>query len=346
VVALKGWNELTLMSLIAVCLYSAEGVLSGFEKYENTALTFAFIFGVIFFAANTISIIMSVNKDKNTDITFDTISAALNAAMLSTFILAIIPDEWHSILLTLLALIFSLAAFFIYKITKQTAPFFVYSGIALAMLAYVTFLICGNNSQGLAAAYTIEIAALSLTAYLITKKLKLATELSLLFIVPLAILLPSIGRIMSSTDKGDLLIDYTVTSLFVLVSSALTLYYLSQGEEESKDGSDFKYLSGFVLSVSGLIILSIIWGLCDLMFGEAGYSIALIIYAIIGTIMYVFGKNTNNKFIKIVGSVLIALTVFWLVTVLIVLEPIFRIIGFIVVGVVLLSSAFLLKNKN
>jgi uncharacterized membrane protein len=62
--------------------------------------------------------------------------------------------------------------------------------------------------------------------------------------------------------------------------------------------------------------------------------------------MYVFGKNTNNKFIKIVGSVLIALTVFWLVTVLIVSEPIFRIIGFIVVGVVLLSSAFLLKNKN
>ncbi len=376
VVALRGWRILTLLSLIGVCMYSAAGVISGFGIYENAALVFAFVFAIVFFITNTISIVQisrlrsetqDTNQETKLNITSDIWSAILNVSMLTTFVIVIISPEWHALVLTLIALVFSVGGFVIYKITKQNMPFFVYSGVAIALLAYVTFLLCGDNTKALAAAYTIEVAVLALVSYMFTKNLRLSSNLSLLFAGPVLLLMNSVTNILRNSvnnynynayynnysnnlaqDTTSLLPDYAVVLLFIIISTLTAFYFKTEARKlnNSELEKEINAKQTLVLGVCSLLVLAIIWGLCQVAFGEAGYTVALIIYAIIGVVMYVYGKNTDRKSIKTSGMLLIGLTVLWLVTILIAADPVFRIIGFVVIGIVLLSSAFLLKNKN
>lgn len=370
VVAMRRWRVLTLISLVGVCIYSAAGILSGFGVHENAALMFAFIFGIIFFITNTISLIrnesLQSRNDKasvSDDAIPDIISAALNVSMVSTFILSIVQEEWHVLLLTLVALVFVVGGFLIYKFTRNPAPFFVYSGISLAVIAYVTFLIFGDSFRALTVAYTTEIACLSVAVYVLTKNITSASNAMYLFTFPLLLLLKSISNIANNVQTinnyygyygidyynsnygseipNNLGLDYLVVIFFMVVTVSLAYFYTTRDIE--KKGH---FINNIIFFINAIILLAIIWGVCQTLFGLAGDPVALIVYSIIGVPLYVYGANTNKQIFKVAGGSLIALTVLWLVQTIMDAGPIARILGFIIIGAVLLSSAFLLKKKN
>lgn len=365
VVAITRWRVLTLIALIGVCVYSASGVIFGFGTYTSDALVFVFVFAGIFFLTNTISLLrnrdlidVSASPDQGTAMP-DIIAAVLNVAMLVTIILTTMAKEWHILVLSLIAVVFVMAAYLIYKNTKNPLPFFTYAGIAGALLAYVTFLALGDDYKALAAAYTLEIGALSLLTYILSQKVEKASQIMILFGIPLVLILPSIKNIVGNvtsisnyvydyykydynyTTPNNLGMDFAVAILFMAVTVSLASYYYFKTLD--KDVS----LLNMVLGINGLIFLAIIWGLCVMLSGEfAGKVLSLIIYAVIGVCAYVYGKNRDLNLIKYAGGVLVGFTIYVLLETLDNIDTDLKVVGLSVIGFVLLLSAFILKKKN
>jgi hypothetical protein len=134
--------------------------------------------------------------------------------------------------------------------------------------------------------------------------------------------------------------DFLIVVLFMVVTISLASYYKFKRP-------DTESLLNLVLNINGLIFLALIWGIYLVVFGvDVAITMSLITYAIIGMISYVYGKNRGRGFIKVVGGMLICFTTLWMLAVLVDMGPVARIIGFVIIGAILLSSAFMLKKKN
>ncbi len=344
VLALTGWRILTLMSLIGVCIYSSEGIMYGFGVYTDAALLFAFAFAAVFFITNTVSLIKNANIESD-NVLPDIIAASLNAAMISTFVLSIMDKEGHVMVLMGIAIAFSFAAFAVYKAIKRPEPFMVYSGISGVMFAYITYLLLDENIKALAAAYTLEVLMLSLVTYILSRKLNTANNLLWLLIVPLILIQESIWRVVDNSNV--LLSDYILIIFYICTTTAITLFYRKEIKTQNVLNGIIPFVYNLIWSIAMLQSLAIIWGACRIVFaGDGGIMLALIIYAIIGIPMYIMGKNREMKVLKVAGAALIGLTTLWLMTILIAMGAVYRIAGFIIIGVIMLSSAFFLKKKN
>lgn len=372
VVAITRWRVLTLLALIGVCIYSSSGVISGFGIYANQVLMFSFVFAVIFFLTNTVSLLRNRDligdtnsMDGNSSAMPDIIAAILNVAMLTTLILTTMAKDWHVLVLSLVAITFVIGAYIIYRYTRNPLPFFTYAGIAGVLVAYITFLALGDSSKALSAAYTVEVVVLSLLVYMLTRSVGHACKPLVLLSVPLALIIPSITNIIANKTttttinpnydyynpignsyyvsiSNNLWLDYLVVVLFLMASAGTAMYYKSV-----KKSTDNELIMNLILLGDGLIMLALIWGVCQTLFGESmGVTASLIIYAILGVAAYAYGKNTNNEVVKVLGGALIGLTMLWLVSILAAMGPVAKVTGFIIVGGVLLSSAFMIKKKN
>lgn len=345
VVALTGWRILTLLSLVGVCIYSSKGIMDGFGIYADTTLLFAFAFAIIFFIANVISLIKNANIESD-DVLPDIISASLNAAMISTFVIYIMNQEWHAMVLAGIALSFSAAAFVIYKAIKRPEPFVVYSGISGVIFAYVTYILLDENIKALAGAYTVEVLMISLVTYVLSRKLNVASNLLWLLVIPLCLIQNSIWKVIDNMNVSYG--DYILIIFYIVTTTALTLYYRKEIKTKNIENGKIPFIYNLIWSISMLQVLAIIWGICQIIFGGrgAGVTMALIVYAIIGVPMYVVGKNREMKVLRVSGGILVGLTTLWLMFILISMGAIFRIAGFIIIGIIMLSSAFFLKKKN
>lgn len=392
VVALKSWRVLTLISLIGVCIYSSTGIIFGFGEYKGTAMIFAFVFAIIFFITNTISI-LKLNADQNQSLIPDIISTILNAVMLISFVLAIFPSNWHAIILIAISLVSSFGAFLVYKKTEKNEPFFIHSAISIFLIGYATYLIFENNFALLSIVLTLEITTLLFVSYFLIRNKNISLKIMFLFVVPVILLTNSMQHIVNNTkyyyieeyqqvkntssvynsqdnfNNGfnnnyqnqnnnysyewikkevpiNLFLDYMAVVFFVIVITSLTIFFKKQSSENETQLEESNKIQNLFFTISGIMIMGLIWGVSQLIFAEFGKTVAIIIYGLIGTALYVLGKNKESKGLKIFGIFLIIVTVLWLVFILSGANPIFRIVGFVVAGIIFLSSAFLLKNKN
>lgn len=385
IVALTRWSVTTLTALLGVCFYGAAGISSGFGQEKDVAFIFGFIFAAIFFTANTVSIIkdkkldVTLYKKSETTDSIDLITPIINVVMLCALILNTTGKEWHALLLSMVAIIFILTSYVIYLYTKKDKPVLIYLGIGVAIIGYVTFLLLGDSYKALAIAYTLEIAIMSILVYLLQKDVVKASRVMILLFLPIILMFDSVLRIITATTSEsvynyniltyikdiretsgityNLGLDYLVITFFMIVTIGLATFYkstskrlLEKSENVLVEKSNFQAsndLINIIYMANAVLALAIIWGICALVFGVAAVSISLMIYAAIGVAVYVYGKNANQNNLKNSGTLLIGLTTLWLISILASSDnPIYKILGFVVVGAVLLSSAFLLKNKS
>lgn len=335
IVSLTGWRNLTAVSLAMFFLYSLPRL--GVTDHETgTLLLFAYAFALLFFITNTVGIL----KNRDGNIQPDTLTAAANGLVLLMWVMAHASQEWKSLIIIGWMMLFVVAAFAIFAITKRKEPFFVYAGVGVAMLAAATAV--ELEGAALTIAYIIESAIIPFVAYLVMGNRKIAESLTLLVAGPALLSLSSMAANWSSGIPGE--------HFFVLLLMSATLFLLGiffmmipheNGAEEGTVAQTL-FVAGSIYAYI-LLWLSLHATIAD---KDTATMICLVIYTLIGLGAYVYGKLGEQKGLSYYGGVLLGFTIAHLLLIDVWnMELSGRIITFFIVGALLMMTAFIGKKK-
>ena len=336
VVYLRGWSILTFTALALVFFHELPFMFYGGGNTE--ALLFAFLFTAIFFVANIIGLMANENEENRKSHLYIAVGTGIYIII---WILNAATPEWQSMILVAWMLVFSVGSFIVYQAIDRLAPFYIYGGTSIVLLAAATAV--ELDGPTLTIMFTLEVAALIVLATQLFANTKIATHLSWLFVVPMLMSLDSIDS--SSWREGFLHEDFVVIIVLIgaLLFSAINI--LSRKEEKNKKASSILLIFGSVYS------LALIWLVLHAGTGyygadyEQGTTISLIVYTIIGIYAYIRGTHLGKKEIALGGSILLGLVIARLLFVEVWnMEITGRIITFLIIGGLLISTAFIKRS--
>lgn len=342
IVALTGQRELTAASLIIISAYSAPHLLSpsSFPLVDiQTLLLFAYAFAALFFLTNTAGIL----KLKDKEIVPDLVTAAGNGLFLLTWIVTAAQDEWKSLIIAAWMVVFAVGAFLIFRITRRRAPFYVYAGVGIAMLAAATS--AELKGATLTIAYTIESGIIALIAYTVLRDIKIAKRISLLLIGPIILSISSITSRAWATSVIHK--DFFVLLVLGLTLLGLGAFFLRRVKEI--DDKEPQQLNAILLIVGSAYAYILLWlslhaGLLN---DNTAVMISLVVYTIIGLIAYFYGLTNEKKGLRLYGGALVGFVVGRLLLVDVWrMELAGRIVTFFLIGALLVSTAFLGRRKQ
>ncbi len=338
IVFLTGRRELTIAALAVVTLYSLPFFFSLFRSDKDILLLFAFAFATVFFLTNAAGII----KSKTGGSTADLITAAGNGMFLLAWIMTAAPQEWKSLIIAAWMMVFVSGAFLISRATKQSSPFYVYAGVGVIMLAAATA--AELNGATLTIAYTVECGIVTILSHVLRRDVNLSRRTCFLLLVP-------VSRSVSSLEAFSWSDAVFNQHFFVLAVLALVLGGL---------GIFFKFVASTVekvstrlsnaLIVSGTVyVYLLLWLSLHTAFERSDIAVAtsLLTYTVIGLITYIRGRAIDKKGLIAYGGVLLGFVVLRLLTVDVwKMELTGRIITFLLVGALLMSTAFLVRKRQ
>lgn len=200
------------------------------------------------------------------------------------------------------------------------------------------------QSALLTIAYTFEIIVVILGARTLGIGREAVTSLHLLFVVPMIMSLFHLASPLWSTSVIH-------PDFFAIVILGLTLAIAGVVlHEESKESAYETGISGGVtlVAISLLYGLVLVWLISHALFSEdMGTMLSLTVYTIIGLFMFFGGKHREHREITTAGGILLGFVVGRLLLVDVwSMDLIGRIITFIVIGVLLVSTAFMGNVKR
>lgn len=340
VVALTAMRELTAAALLLVTFYSLP-YFSPFDSSEEVAtlLLFAYAFAALFFLTTTVAIV----RMKDSVVIPNLVTAAGNGLLLLLWIITAAEREWQSGIMMGWMGVFVIGAFLTFRITKRRMPFYVYSGVGIAMLGAATSVELSGSA--LTIAYTIESAIVAIIAYAFLRDIKIAERTSLLLVVPTIL---SFESITSTAWNFSIFHE----DFFVVLALGLTLFGLGLFFHQCREktlSAEPRTLSTLLLIIGSIYFYALLW--LSLGVGVANKNtavmISLVIYTIIGLISYFYGLSKEKNGLRLYGGALVGLVVGRLFLVDIwEMALTGRIITFFLIGALLVSTAFLGKKKS
>lgn len=237
-------------------------------------------------------------------------------------------------------LVFASGAFAVYQATSERGAFYIYSAVAYGLLGAATV----NEFSGplLTIVLTLEIAGLLLVANRVLGQTKISENISLLLIIPFVL---SLEHIISPTWNtgimhGDFMALLIIMNVFLIIGATVN-ETIANGEE----GVSLKTVTLIVGSGYGLLLIWLITH--ALLLSDTATTVSLIIYTVIGLCLYVVGKLDEKKVLTISGGILLGGVIARLLLIEVWdMALSLRIITFIVIGILLLSTAFIKKEKK
>ncbi|MDD4358631.1 MAG: DUF2339 domain-containing protein, partial [Candidatus Pacebacteria bacterium] len=301
-------------------------------------LSFAYIFTIIFFISNTISII-KLENDKHG---INMLTAGINTLYLFGSILVLGQEEFKVLILSSWMIVFAIATFIVFQKTGKKSSFYIYGLSSTALLAAATAL--QLKGESLVIAYIIESVIICLSTYLITNNLNIAKKFSCLLIGPILL---SFGTFISYLFQNNPFSKYLFSLLFLvsaILFTGLFFWKISQKINLKKS------LTGTIwINIGAISGYALMWVFFHKLFtgGDVATTITLIIYTLIALIIYVYGIRNERKGFRVHGQILVGLVVLRLLLVDIShMEITGKIITFFLIGVLLIGTAFLEKNKS
>lgn len=332
-----GWTSLTLVALIVSYLHSLP-FLFGAIGERDVALMFSFLLVGIFFAANVISLVRRHKEVKHLNI--HAITALGTAIFLFSWIETAAVTEWKSLLYVAWALVFALGTYVVFMATANYRAFYLYGGTSIALLGVATA--SEFEGQVLVLMYLLEISILVIAASRLQMKTDILAKISWLLIIPVA---HSFESLESWRWEGILNQHFTVLVLSAIALMSVGLL-LREKNEESK--SEFvRITASLLLSGSLFYIMSLVWLINHKLFDyDLGTMLSLIVYTIAGISLFIAGKTKDLKGLRIIGGFLIGSVITRLLLVEVwQMETEGRIVTFLIIGLLLISTAFIRKAK-
>jgi uncharacterized membrane protein len=335
----KNWRVVNAISLVGVALYSFTTIDA---HWMNSFIGFIlFALCGLFFVVSILSVVNS-KEDANTA---DMFVAVVNGLFLMMLVFTHIDEEFQSLVSALAMILFAFGSLFVFLKTRKPTFFFMYSLIAVAFLVFATAV--ELEGSALVFAFAVESASIAIMSYLITKNASVGLKMSRFMIVPLLMSLPSF--VSYAWNNGvfheDFFLIFVVGFLFVLVGAFFHLIFTEHPEQKQEGVS----MHLFHITIGVSLFLALFW--VALHAGMANTSvattIALVTYTIIGISTYFKGSFAEKTGLKKFGATLLSLVVIRLLLVDVWNMPLAeRIIVFVLVGVLFVSTAFIIKKKE
>lgn len=268
----------------------------------------------------------------------ESVAVFAHGAILLFAIFGMITPVWQSLSLAGWALLFVFAAYSAFMMTEKREGFFLYAALAIVYIGAATAAELEGNA--LTIAYALEAAAITILAFLFTKDIAAARKGSYVFAIPVFLSLVTIGNPFSNSALAVL-----VTMGSILIVTGLYFRNLSLATNSVTNRQWYATL----IIVGTLYYLFAIWRVCTEMafYGSFGVMVALIIYTILGIGAYVLGTQRDIRVYRLFGTWLVGFVIARLALVDVWALPSgVRIITFMVIGALMVSTAFIIRKKR
>lgn len=336
VVYVTGWRNLTFTALVITAITTISYSQGWDEKY--VALMWAFVFTAIFFVANVLSLIRQRGKLLSTVHLYTALGTAL---YLAVWIFGVVPETYQSLLFVAWMLVFSFGTYLAFRSTGAQAPFYIYGGTSAALLAAA--MVAEFEGAVLTIMLTFEVAVIVFAASALRLGSKVTNAVSLLFVVPILL---SFGSIASSAwNQGIMHEDFLNLLILTLVLLIVGLFAV---EQEKITGTKDMQTGGVLITTGSVYGIVLIWLVIHALIesNDVATMYTLVLYTILGVITYFKGLTDDSHHLKIGGGMLVGFVVVRLLLIDVwSMDLPGRIITFIVIGVLLLSTAFFRNGK-
>lgn len=339
IVSITGWRRLSAVALMVYAIYS---LLTMFRYTSDDIFllrVIIFSFSILFYAVSLITHIKVKIPSKA-----DYLVSLGNAFLIVLWIQQMDAKDLASMLTTAAALIFFIGAYLLFKSSSKPLVVLEYTAVALALLASAaTFELDGPV---LSITYSVLVCIGAFLTQAITGKTK-HSQMAAILLIPVFFhslaLWNSSSYSVTGTDNTYLITWWVLA----IEASALGYYYYSKGKElsdnEIKNGAAIYLIGGLVM-----VLLSI-WHTLEMMIlrADTAHATSLVIYTIIGLFLNIYGKVDSHKKTMLTGGAVLALVVIRLLIVEIWNMDLFqRVIVFSLIGVLLMSTAFIRSKKS
>jgi len=341
----EGRKEINLAGLLGFALFAVPYIfkLNPLNSSDELFVVCSiFAMAVLYFIVSMIGAL----QNKKTDMEYDVL-LAIGVSLLSIFTtLFLVDKEFQSLILLGGFFVFSGAGLAVFNHTKNTSFFYVYSLISVVLLGIVTVL--ELDGSVLVYAFAFEAVVISIIGYIMTRKLDVGYNLSMLLIIPGILSLESL--ISSNWSQGIFHDDFGVLSVMGLLLVGLGIfYYFSEQEAEKYNDTSSSKIYGVLAVVGTWYFLALIWLIPSALLKDEGMAvlISLITYTLIGISTYFIGLFQKVDLLKYYGGVLLFLVVARLLLIDVWdMALAQRIVTFISVGILFISTAFIGKGSK
>lgn len=338
VVIATGGRSLLVTSLVITTIYSLPFLFDGADGDGPVLLVYAFAFAAIYFLMQVAALLR-----KPTLRTADVIMAPGVGLFVVVWILAMVPEVWQSLFLSAWALVFAVGSFVIARRLELPVLMYLYSGVALAFLATATA--AELSGYALTVAFTFEVAAVVLGSWWLWGDTRVVRVVAGLFVVPIGLALPAFDPYHWQGDGlplNELTVLCGLSGVLILTGLYFLLISQRNGEEAAKS------LGGVLSIVGSLFVYALLWLVLHVFFvDDTAVTLALAIYTLIGIGAYLSGHRSGVEALRWYGGILIMAVVARLLLIDVWEMAIAgRIITFGVVGALLMSTAFMAKQKK
>lgn len=342
VVYIKGWAELSFAALLVVSFYgfpmaTYSNILG--KGSSDTLLMFAFIFTGLFFMTNIASMIRSGTESVSRT---QLITALGTGIYMTLWIYIAAAQEWQSLLFVSWMLVFSFGAFAVYRTLQNSAPFYIYGAISVALLGAATA--AELNGAMLVIAFTLEVAAILLVAMYLTRNESIVRSISILFGIPILFSLPHLEPYRWS----DGIVDSSTFAVATVMMALLIVGDILGNRSKGKGLPKLQNTAIVLTVVGGMYAVAFVWlALHGIMNYDVATMLSLIIYTVFGVSFSVYGRKIESAALNASGTVLIGGVVARLLLVDVwEMELATRIIVFFVVGALLMATSFFAKREK
>lgn len=344
------WRTLVLLALGAVCFYTLIKI-SGAPNQTDLSFTENYLlagFSILFYVTSLFSILRSGGVTKPADGAV----AALNAGLILTLVTAQALPEVAPIILAFVSLVYAAGFFFVYKITDVYTSFVVYGGVSIGLLTTAVMLQLSGRSEAVAL-ILIGAGVTVFTHYLskdekITKLVAVFNLLPLVYVFKYVLVISSVIHFKSQaylntnmTSEFQRAADVWKDVMIVLLATAVYVSLYRYFSSRVKDLWQVSLFTCFVLSVIA------VWQILHLSIG-GGFAtfLSIVIYTIVGlTVLFKGVEEKNDTKIRLAKGwmgLVAARVIFW--DAWQVGDVTLGVLICIVIGILLLSSTFILKR--
>lgn len=338
IVLLTGHRGLLVTSLAVTTVYSLPFLYDGGDPDAPVLLMYAFAFAAMYFLIQ-----MTALLRQPTLRTADLIMAPGIGLLVILWILAVVPTEWQSLLLSAWILVFATGAFVIARRLQLPVLMYLYAAIGLVLLATATAI--ELSGVALVIAFTFEVAAVVLGAWWLWGDMRVVQTVVWLFTLPILLSLPYLDSY--HWEYG--IMPFNEVTVLACLAGVLVLtgcYFLLVARRTHESVAET--VGGALAIIGSVFVYILLWRILHVIFlDDTAVTVALAIYTITGITAYLSGHRSNVVALRWYGGLLIAVVVGRLLLVDVwEMAIVGRIITFGIVGLLLMSTAFMAKKKK
>jgi len=332
-----GAVALPVAAFLIVVFYGLPYLFAALGDTDQTiALLFSFVFTVIFFISNTVSVLARTDPAARQA---QQVLALGTGLYLVAWVTVAADPVWHSLLYAAWMIVFATGAYIVSRRTDSKSVFYLYAGVSIGLLAAATA--AEVSGSALTIAYTVEVLTLLTLAQFYTESSNVQQAVSWLFIGPVVL---SLSHMVSNAwQTGFMHADFFALLILTLALLVAGQILVRRETESVKTIAN----PGVVLTIlaAGYAVI-LVWLVAhSVLSTTVAVMVSLFVYTIGGISAYVYGTITNKDILRLSGGGLLALVVLRLLLVDVWdMELVGRIITFFGIGLLLLSTAFIRKH--